>query len=195
MDNDMNETRLSLALNLTRRLQKHPTYWHAIQWDLTRRPCRCFVPPVSHTWKGTKGHGHSTRLFTTMSSRLRPLYRIHYSANMLTMSIAITVHLFNVGRDALIIKAPVTLMAVIIEYAVMKPDRRKASQTLTTLGSAVPTHLWETERVGVRTLTFELSFIESVETVHYTGFLIGVNWSTLWKRIHRKDKQMKESRK
>ncbi len=145
----MNETRLFRAQNLS---HHHPPYWHAIQWDLARRPCRCFLPYVSHTWKGTKGHGHPTRLFSVVSRRLRPLYRIHYSTSVLTMSIAITVHLFNAGRDALIIKAPVILMAVIIEYAFMKPDIKKTA----TLGGPVPIHLQRKRKSRGQNLYFSV---------------------------------------
>lgn len=79
------------------------------------RTCRCFLPPNSHTWKGTKGHGHPTRLFSGTTRWPGPLYRIPCPTGSLTMRITITAHLFNPGWDALAIKAPVTLMAVIIK--------------------------------------------------------------------------------
>lgn len=146
----------------------HPPYWHAIQWDFERRPCRCFLPCVSHTWKGTKGHGHITRLFSVVSLRLRPLYRIYYSASRLTMSIAITVHLFNVGRDALIIKAPVILMAVITEYAFMKPDIKKTA----TSGGPVPIHLPKKRK-------------SRGQNLHFSDVIYRVNWDCTVHGINR----------
>lgn len=68
------------------------------------------------------------------------------------MSIAITVHLFNVGRDALIIKAPVILMAVIIEYAFMKPDIKKTA----TLGGPDPIHLQRKRKSRGQNLHFSV---------------------------------------
>lgn len=186
----MNETRLFRAQNLS---HHHPPYWHAIQWDLARRPCRCFLPCVSHTWKGTKGHGHPTRLFSVVSRRLRPLYRIHYSASGLTMSIAITVHLFNAGRDALIIKAPVILMAVIIEYAFMKPDIKKTA----TLGGPVPIHLQRKRKSRGQNLHFSVVIYH----VNRDCTLHGINRAELrhleekdiWGRLE--DQEIKESGK
>ncbi len=68
------------------------------------------------------------------------------------MSIAITVHLFNAGRDALIIKAPVILMAVIIEYAFTKPVIKKTA----TLGGPVPIHLQRKRKSRGQNLHFSV---------------------------------------
>lgn len=98
------------------------------------RTCRCLLPPNSHTWKGTKGHGYPTRLLSDTTHWSGPLYRIPCPTGSLTIRITITVHLFNHGRDTLAIKAPVTLMAVIIKH--LYETRKKDTASLPLFGSA-----------------------------------------------------------